>query len=291
MAQERISGMTAAPGGVTATADRFEISRETAPGSGVWETYFVTQAQIAAYVNAILTVGASAGMNTFAEVEAALALKGGDAANPLVAPYVYDEFDYASTEAGEIGQMGWGFTNGTFTLANPEANHPGICRRTSTAVAATIASMYSGGGGASPAYRFDQINEQVWIIKPGSTDADYDLRFGFSTDFTSDAPIHGFYFEKLAADPTWFAVSRAGSVQTRTAMAAFVADWTKLKLRRVDATKVAFSINGGAETEIAANIPAATVTLVFGSHIIPRSANARTYDVDYYSHRLLAQTR
>jgi len=74
MPQETIHGMDPATGSVTATDDRFEISRETSPG--VWETFYVTQQWIAAYCNAILTVGASAGMNTFAEVETSPAFLG-----------------------------------------------------------------------------------------------------------------------------------------------------------------------------------------------------------------------
>lgn len=262
------------------------IAALTAGASASMNTF----AEIEAVINAILA-GASAGMNTFLEVETALALKAADPANPLTAPFMSDEFDFASTESGEIGQMGWGFTNGTFGLVNPEANHPGICRRTSTAVSGTIASFYSGGGGGAPVYRFDQLDEQSWILKPLAITTDHDLRFGWCSDLTDDTPTNGFYFERLAADTTWFAVSRQNDAQTRTAMNAIVADWTKLKLRRVSAAAVAFSINGGAETQIATNIPLATNALAFGGQVIPRSAAAQSVDIDFYSHKLLAQTR
>lgn len=284
MAQTKISGLTA--GSEMNTTDLFEIER--ADGG----SRKLTAAQIATYVNAILQAGASADMNTFAEVEAALALKGMDGANPLTPPFVYDDFQTASTESGENGQLNWGHTNGTFNLANPDANHPGICRRTSTAVADVIASTFPGGGGTSVVLRFDQIDEQIWIIKPGSTDADYDLRLGFMVDLTSAPPSSGFYFERLAADANWYGVTRHSAAQTRTAaLAPFAADWIKLKLRRIDAATVGFSVNNGAEVTLTTPIPTAGSFHAFGFHIIPRSANARSLDIDFYSHRLLAQTR
>jgi hypothetical protein len=212
-----------------------------------------------------------------------------DPTNPTI---TVDEFEFASTETGEIGEMGWGFTNGTFNLVNPESGHPGTCRRASTAVAATVASVFPGGGGATPTHRFDQIDEQTWIIKPVTADTDYDLRFGWSSDFTSATASNGVYFEKLAADTNWFGVSRTSGSQTRTDLGvAFAASWFKLRMRRIDASTVGFSINGGSETTIAATIPPGSNVLLFGFHIIPQSANARSVDVDWYGHRLVAQSR
>jgi len=211
--------------------------------------------------------------------------------DPTNSTITVDEFEFASTETGEIG-LGWGFTNGTFNLVNPEAGHPGTCRRTSTAVIGAVASVFPGGGGATPTHRFDQIDEQVWIIKPVTADTDYDLRFGWSSDFTSAAAPNAVYFEKLTTDTNWFGVSRTGGSQTRVDTGvAFAAGWFKLRLRRIDASTIGFSINGGSESTITSTIPAATTVLLFGFHIIPQSANARSVDADWYGHRLVAQSR
>lgn len=217
------------------------------------------------------------------------------AANRLdltTAPIFYDDFMGSSTESGEVGEMGWGFTNGSAGLGLPEANHPGIITRTSGAVADAVASMYTGGGGTAVVLRFDQIDEQTWIVEPQTTGADFDVRFGFSSDWSSRTPTGAVYFERLAADTSWFGVTRQASSETRTAaLIAFAADWFRLKIRRIDASTVGFSVNGGAETTLATTIPTAAIALGFGMHIVPTTANARSVNIDAFSMRLLAQTR
>lgn len=62
-----------ADGEAALTDDLFEISREVSPG--VWQTFRMTAGALAAFANGLLTAGAGAGMNTFAEVETAVGLK------------------------------------------------------------------------------------------------------------------------------------------------------------------------------------------------------------------------
>jgi hypothetical protein len=208
------------------------------------------------------------------------------------AALLIDDFLFGSTESGEMGELGWSFTNGAFNLVIPEANHPGMAERASTAVSGAIASTYPGGGGVTISLRFDQIDEQVWIVKPKTADTDFDLRLGFLSDLTADPPTNGAWFEKLAADTGWHGVTRISGTQSRTAdLAAWAADWFKLRIRRVDATTVAFSVNGGTETNLSANVPAGANNMVFGFQIIPRSANARSLYVDRFAMRLAPQTR
>lgn len=215
-----------------------------------------------------------------------------DRANPLSTTILIDEFTVASTESGETGELGWGFTNGSFGIVNPEASHPGICRRTSTAVATTVASTFTGGGGTAAAIRMDQFDEMTWIIKPTTADADFDLRFGLASDLTSATPTNGAYFEKLAADTNWFGVGRVSGVQTRADTGtAFAAGWFKLKVRRLSASSVGFSVNGGAEVTVTGDVPIGTNILAFGFHVVPQSANARSVDVDFFSMKLTAQAR
>jgi hypothetical protein len=81
-------------------------------------------------------------------------------------------------------------------------------------------------------------------------------------------------------------------VQTRSDLGvAFAASWFKFRVRRIDASTVGFRIDGGSEITITSNIPPASNVLLFGNHIIPQSANARSVDIDFYSHRLVAQSR
>lgn len=311
-----------ADGEAALTDDLFEISREVSPG--VWQTFRMTAGALAAFANGLLTAGASAGMNTFAEVETAVGLKAplaspaltdtptaptaalgtrtqqlattafvsnerGDLSAPVI---LKDDFTFASTESGEIGELGWSFTNGSANLITPEANHPGIVRRTSSAVAAAVASTYPGGGGTAVVVRWDHIDDQTWIIRPATTDPDYDVRIGFFSDGTANPPSNGIYFERLAADTSWYGVTRASASQTRSAaLAAFAADWIRLRIRRIDAATVGFSVNGGAEVTQTGNMFPGTTVLVFGWQIVPTAATARSVDIDAFCQRHVAPAR
>ena len=210
-----------------------------------------------------------------------------------IAPAFFDEFLFASTEAGEIGELGWGFTSGTWNLINAVTNHPGICRRTSTAVIDAIASAYPGGGGGTANMNFDQLDEISWIVRVPTTIANMDIRIGLSSDFTSATAANGAYFEKLSADTNWFGVGRVSNVETRTntGVAAAADAWVNLKLRRVSATVLGFTVNGGTEIEVAGNMPIAGNALLPGFHIIPKALSARSLDVDAFGMLLNANTR
>lgn len=216
-----------------------------------------------------------------------------DPASPLAQTIIVDDFLFASTETGEIGELGWSFTNGSANLIGaPEAAHPGAIARASTAVADAVASLYSGGGGTAVAMRYDQLSEMTWIIKPATAGADFTLRFGLFSDVTANPPTNGAYFERLAADTNWFGVGRAAATQTRAdTTVALAADWVKLRMRRVSDTVVAFSVNGGADVLVSSNAPLAANTMVFGCQIIPTTANARTVNIDFFSMKLMAQAR
>lgn len=212
--------------------------------------------------------------------------------DPSTATVLRDDFLFASTETGEIGDLGWGFTNGTWNLINPVAGYPGIARRASTAVSGTVASIFTGGGGTSVVIRWDQFDEQTWVIRPVTADADYDIRVGLFSDLTADPPSNGVYVERLAADAAWYGVTRAGGTQTRSAsLGAFAADWVKIKIRRIDATTVGFTVDGGTEVTQTANVIGDTTVAAFGAQVIPKSANARSVDFDFFSQRLTAQAR
>jgi len=214
-------------------------------------------------------------------------------ANPRQPYILSDDFLFASTESGEIGDLGWGFTNGTWTLANAVTNHPGICRRASTAVIDAVASAYPGGGGATPNMNFDQLREMNWVVRVPTTIANMDIRIGLSNDFTANPPLNGAYFEKLTADTNWFGIGRVSNVETRTdtGVAAAADAWVNFRLRRVSATVLGFSVNNGAEIQVAGNMPIDSTALLPGFHIIPKALSARSLDTDFFSMVLTAQDR
>jgi hypothetical protein len=94
------------------------------------------------------------------------------------------------------------------------------------------------------------------------------------------------YFEKLAAETSYFGVSRSAGVQSRTpaVFSGITANqWVKLTLRRIDDTTVGFSVNGGAETTLNTNVPAGSTPLNFGLQITGAS---KVIKVDYFSIKL-----
>ncbi len=217
-----------------------------------------------------------------------------DRSDPQAATVIIDEFLFASTESGEIGELGWGFTNGTWNLVASEAGHPGTCRRASTAVSGTVASAFPGGGGTAVNMRFEQWSEMTWIVEPITTVAAVDIRIGVCNDWTANPPVNGAYIEKMTADTNWFGVVRQSGSQARVdlGVAAAADTWYKFKIRQISATSVGFSVNGGAEVVASgATVPAASTNMVQGFHLVPTSANARNLDVDFFSMKMAAQTR
>jgi hypothetical protein len=215
-------------------------------------------------------------------------------ANPRQPYILNDDFLFASTETGEVGDLGWSFTNGTWNLVAAELGHPGICRRATTAVANTVASAFPGGGGTAVNLRFDQWREMVWIVKPVTTSTDVIIRLGVLNDMTANPPTNGAYIEKLAADTNWFGVARqsASEVRVDLGVAATADVWASFRMRQINATSVGFSVNGGAEIVASgATVPAATTNMVQGFQATPTTANARNLDIDFFSIILAAQDR
>ena len=263
-------------GGVAGTADTFPYFS----ASNV-----VTLGSITAAGRALLDDADASAQRTTLNVDASRL-------DLTAAPVFFDEFIVGSTEGGEMGEMGWNFTNGTWTITTATANHPGVARRASTAVSGTVASVFTGGGGTAVSILGSQIDEQSWIVSLVTSSTNCDYRFGFFSDVTANPPTHGAYVEKLTADTNWFGVNRLSSAETRAdlGVAAAASTWFKLKIRRVDATTMAYSIDGGSETTIATHSPNG-VSLAFGFQIIPTTANARSVDVDAFSMRLQPNAR
>ncbi len=203
--------------------------------------------------------------------------------DPLARRLLSDDFHSGSNEVGELGELGWSANVGTINPQAAEPNHPGMIRRTSGVIAAHLATMYITSLSLS-GFRFDEWSECTWIFKPTAANSDAVYRFGITGDVTLAAPAHGVYLERLATDANWFCVTRNNNAETRVnSGVAFGATWVKVRMRRVNAAEVRFSVNGGAETAITTTIPDALDGLMFGNQIMPTTTTARAVDIDYFS--------
>lgn len=219
---------------------------------------------------------------------------GPDYTDPTVAPWIWDDFLSSSPEAGEAGSLNWGYLNGSLAaIGAAVAAHPGVMRRTSSTTANQVAHMQVGQSPDTKLFRFDEFNELTWVFAPVTAGTDFSLRLGLSADWGSVAPAHALFIEKAAADTSFFGTSRNNSTESRTAaLKAVVANaWTKVKMRRISASSVGFSIDSGAEVTLGSNIMDAADTMQPGLQIVPTTTTVRSVDIDFFSMKLLAQAR
>jgi hypothetical protein len=99
-----------------------------------------------------------------------------------------------------------------------------------------------------------------WASDTGNN-ADEDFRVGFTgISGTTNPPTNGIYFEKLGStDTNWFGVTRAGGLQTRVdtgvAWSNGFESWQVLRVRRIDASTIGFSVDGSTEVTQTLTIP------------------------------------
>ena len=213
-------------------------------------------------------------------------------ADPSSPGWTKDEFCSQSTETGEVGEMGWIFANGSIVQSNPDSDRPCQVIRRSSAVASEINTLYTGTGSGTTLFRFDVLNDVYIIFRLVATNADFDFRAGLSANCGSVTPSHALYLERLAADTSFFGVSRNNTSETRTsALAAHDTSYHKIRIRRIDASTVGFTFDSNSEVTLTSTIPDGTDGLAFCVQIVPTSTTARDVVLDFYSARFLAVSR
>lgn len=220
---------------------------------------------------------------TWAEPPAA----GGGGGDPRTTLVLVDDFvGGEAVSSGGVGDLGWATSNGSGARLPAETGHPGILRRTTGTTSGTYAqialqqsSANTGGQAVPVADAFDAL----WIVRPVNVDANTVLRAGLQPSQGGSAqPIRGVYLEKLAADTDWFAVAREANVETRSAaLGAVAAAWTAIRVRRIDAGSIGFSLNDGAETVLTSNLP--TLALVPFVVVGNTAAADKAIDIDFFS--------
>lgn len=203
---------------------------------------------------------------------------------------IIDDFLSGATESGEIGELNWNFTSGSANGIAPEANHPGIFSRVSAAGTNNCITQLH------PLYsvRADQIDEMVFILKVVTAqDNVFNMVVG-AIQVVSTAYSDGVYFERLAADTSWYGALEDTGGQTRSA--ALLADdtsWHKFRIRRISSTEWAFSIDDAAETSVSGLAAPADNTALCPAIMFWNNSGVtqRTVYLDYFHLKLRRQVR
>ena len=217
---------------------------------------------------------------------------GSDVADPTVAQSFSDDFMTGSVETGEIGQLGWSFTNGSITKPTGIQNHPGIIRHTGSTTANQVCSFHTGNSANEQICRFDEWSEATFVFaEAAASQTDMTLQLGIFSALGNLAPSHGVYLEIRPADSNYFFVSRNGGTETRTDSGiARTTNWIKVKMRKSGAN-VIFNINGGSDVTLSSNVPDAADTICVGKQSAQTGTTARNIDLDWISFKLVAITR
>jgi len=213
----------------------------------------------------------------------------GPTLNPRTTFFIKDDFGPGAGTALNIGELPWSSVGGTITNLAAEVDRPGLLRRDTSATSGVNAYISLRNASATillPVELFDM----TFILRLNTNDAATLVRFGIVDNAGTNPPTHGIFIEKLAADTQWFGVTRAASVQTRTAALATVdTAWHRFRIRRVNGTTIGFTLDAGTELTLTATIPTAALNVYLA--IINSAAAAKTIDIDYFELTITGLTR
>lgn len=190
-----------------------------------------------------------------------------------------EEFLGGNVTSGTIGECGWSFTGGTMDQIPAEANHNGILNH-SVVVTGTVAFMRLGADNDVTLLPADYF-EVIFLVRLNQSTPNVQFRCGLESGGAGTAPpTGGMYIEKDTADANWFGVCRSASTSTRTASLGAVSagGWARLRIRRVSATEIGFSVNGGTEAKVSTNVPAGAQALF--TQIANSDGVLKSYDFD-----------
>jgi len=222
--------------------------------------------------------------------ELQVALENGNwvAAPTATTSYLSDEF----VGNGGVGSLQWQ-TNGGTTGASSTAvaGHPGILTRGSGATANTLcAHVLSSGFDAADLFDLTFIFQ----MPTGSAGADVQFRAGAGTNaLGANPPGDGVFIEKLAADTEWFFVTRNSSTSTRTTAGVTVTaqQWLNVRMRRIGATSIGFTLNAGTEVVMTTNLPVVGKILQPFFTILGTTTTGRFANIDLFALTITGLTR
>lgn len=223
--------------------------------------------------------------------------------DPAVVFDLVDDYASAGTSSSSIGTSGWttfGGTAGVSTLTG-EANHPGIIRKATGTTQNSASTIYLNDDATSaqgPILLTAMFDVKL-LLRLNSNDANTAMRAGWSTQPLVETPPEGAFLEKLAADTTWFYVTRSASTATRTnTSVTTTSTWVALWIYRKDASTIGFRVAttlGGlsAATEFtqATNQPGAVAGQPFIQINNSGAAVSKTFDLDWSRVRVTGISR
>ena len=203
---------------------------------------------------------------------------------------VVDEFLGGTTASGSVGGLGWN-SGGTISAGTGNlANHPGTIIVDTGASSGTTARINCFGTGHID-YRATTISN-VWIVKLAQTDAFTLARVGIMSSLGVSPPTEGVYFERLAADTNWFAVTMSNSTPATRADTGIAAstNWVRFRTEGSSAS-VRFYINDVLVATQTTQIPNQATLVCPGVQIINSEAASKKIEVDYFNMRVSGMAR
>jgi len=200
----------------------------------------------------------------------------------------FDDFLTGNNETGEVGDLRWAFVNGTLDFFTPTAtlyngDYIGMMRRSSAATINQIATLtLDATGNRYYALTKDYLELRMRTAVSGAVTS-YKYRVGLigSDMQSSGIPTQGIYFETSGGN--WLAVTVANGIATITDTG--FSDVTGLHTLRIfqqENGNVEFYIDDIFEALHTTNLPNRLIGLGVCAQLIPLSASARSYVMDYY---------
>ncbi|PWT74213.1 MAG: hypothetical protein C5B60_07065 [Chloroflexi bacterium] len=219
---------------------------------------------------------------------------GGRPLNPAIASYYKDDFETGTTASGSVGEFRW-FLGGTGALnvLDGELHHPGIVNL--VASGSSMRSLHLAINTTRGQYIFNQMFDHYLIARIKTSTTAIIARWGIfwiGENVIANPPTTGIYFERLDTDTNWFGVCRNISSQTRVDMGvAGDLAFHRFRIRRNDATSIAFSIDGGTEQIINTNVPNTTQATFPVFECGATTATGKDIDIDFFDQLLTGMTR
>jgi hypothetical protein len=194
--------------------------------------------------------------------------------SPAVAAAYHDHFLSAISP-------NWRQVSTTIQKIDSVAGHPGIVQLISLSNNNVVGMALASSSSTVTLLPSDNF-DIMFVLRPVTNDSDTIYRFGlFESDF-SNSFSHAILFHKAAADSEFFGECRASGTSTQTSgFGTYTANtWHTFRLRRIDASTIGFTYDGGTESTITTNIP--TAGLVPAFYVVRVATANKTLDVDSF---------